>query len=205
MKLTQLEITNFFNSLKVNILPTFEGDIPSSVKDLYPAKKRLRDHYTSRLSLINAVKELRDSSIELTYQDVLIENHLHLKSSPEIIASVTHTNSFAAAVVTDSQKISSVGIDIESRERQLKEGIKKFYILENDEIKDPLELWCIKEAAFKAISPLYKEEKRLVLKDITVKRDGTFLLNTERNLNGYYRVEEVEGHFLALAIILKTS
>ena len=201
MTLSQQEISNLFKSLKIEVIPSFEGEVPEEVSIRYPSSKRVRDHYTSRLALIKALKMPEVQS----YSDIEILNHHHLVKFPELAVSVTHTNSLAGAVVADRSLIESIGVDLEAVDRDFKPGILKFFLRPEDEIEAPLQLWCIKEAAFKAISPLYKEEKQLVLKDIIVKSDGSFHLDSLDTICGYYKLEKVQGHYLALAIIVRTS
>ncbi len=201
MTLSQQEISKLFNSLKVVVTPSFEGEVPAAILERYPSKKRVRDHYTSRLALIEALNSPKVKS----YEDLKIENHHHLVSLPQFIVSLTHTNTLAAAVTTDQELIESVGIDLEARNREMKTGILKFFLREDDQIENPLELWCLKEAAFKALSPLYHEEKQLVLKDICIRNDGSFVLDSKQGLSGYYQLRKEQGHYLALAIIVRTS
>jgi phosphopantetheinyl transferase (holo-ACP synthase) len=200
MTLMQQEILRHFKNLKTKVMNTFEGEIPETVKELYPGKKRVRLHYTSRLALINAI----NSDEFKTYEDVEIENHQFLKRDPSIKVSLSHTDHKALASVSSCEEVLSIGVDLESEDRPIKEGIKKFYIRDEDEIENELELWCIKEAAFKAISPLYKGDKRLVLKDIIVLKDESFKLELNSNLDGYWKLEKSEGEILTFAIILKS-
>ena len=125
-----------------------------------PEKKE--EHRLSRYALKHLVG---DRAIE-------IENHLHLRNHPEIKVSVSHTKGAGAAIICEDVKIRSVGIDIEWSQRPVKEGIEKFYINERDDQIDHMKLWMAKEAAFKAISPLYTGDKILVLKDIVINADS---------------------------------
>lgn len=205
MTLSQQENADPFKQIEFSIHSIFQGDIPEFVISKYPSSKRVREHYTSRLALIDALSKTNRSSNFTTYQDIEIYNHLHLKADNSILVSLTHTNSLAAAAISTSKNISSIGIDIESTSREMKEGILKFFRREDDEVDNVLELWCIKEAAFKAISPLYQQEKRLVLKDIIINDKGEFILDSEQSIKGLYKIEVKEDHYVALAIILKSS
>ncbi|ATH08348.1 hypothetical protein BIY24_10430 [Halobacteriovorax marinus] len=202
MTLSQQEISLLFDTLSIKLEDTYQGEIPRDVSEVYPSKKRVRDHYTSRLALLHALESLKGPESFQNYSDLIIDNHHHLRKAPEILVSLTHTIQLAAAVVSNHPKISSLGIDLESTQREMKEGILKFFIRDADTESDPLKNWCIKEAAFKALSPLYNLEKRLVLKDIIISKDKTFFLETLPELKGHYSIEERKGHYLALAITL---
>ncbi|MAE58760.1 MAG: hypothetical protein CME69_07765 [Halobacteriovorax sp.] len=111
-----------------------------------------------------------------------VVNHLHLKSDPNILVSLSHTKDMTMAAIGSSKDFKSIGVDIENSKRIVKPGIEKFFINAHDEIlanqKDSyyLKIWCAKEAIFKAVSPLYQKEdnKVLVLKDIILNKDKTF-------------------------------
>jgi phosphopantetheinyl transferase (holo-ACP synthase) len=202
MTLMQLEIDKHFEELSTVFLNTYEGEIPKEVLKIYSAPKRARLHYTSRLALLQSLK-INHVDLFKSYTDLEITNHQFMKKSSSTKVSISHTNSYAMACSTTNPKIESIGVDLESCNRELKEGIKKFYIIEADEISDPLHLWCIKEAAFKAVSPLFKIEKQLVLKDITVHRNGAFSLEIAPDLNGFWKLVSEEEKIFTHAIILK--
>lgn len=198
----QQEISILFDNLHCVLLDTYQGEIPAAVTKKYPAPKRARLHYTSRLALQGALKMVSERDF-LEYNELEIINHQYLKEDQKILVSISHTNDFAVASVSDSSEFSSIGVDLELSTREIKEGIQKFYINEFDQIKNTLKLWCIKEAAFKAISPLYKGEKTLVLKDINIFNDGTFHLDQFEELSGFWKLESKEDKLLTHAIILK--
>ena len=198
----QQETSNLFDNLHCVLLDTYEGEIPQKISHRYPAPKRARLHYTSRLALQGALKMVSDRDF-LEYDELEIVNHQYLKEDRRILVSISHTNDFAVASVSDSDQLSSIGVDLEVSTREIKEGIYKFFINESDQITNTLELWCIKEAAFKALSPLYQEEKTLVLKDINILKDGTFHLSQCKDLSGFWKLESKEDKLLTHAIILK--
>src|SRR5690606_6721348 len=99
-----------------------------------------------------------------------IQDHLYLKAHPEFKVSLSHTRGLSAAVL--GENCASVGIDIERIDRRFNPATQKYYLTTEDR-RDltALELWCIKEAAFKAFAPLktYQTIKDvLVLKDLNV-------------------------------------
>ena len=64
-----------------------------------------------------------------------------------------------------SKQLKSIGIDLEHAERLIKPGIMEKYMDPVDSSQSglsPLQIWCAKEAIFKAVAPLL--EKQLLLK-----------------------------------------
>lgn len=101
-----------------------------------------------------------------------IENHLQLEKKPELLASLSHTKGIGAAAVMEKGETLSIGIDIEHSSRKMKTNSKRFFRRrEDEESLSDLELWCLKEAIFKACSPYYQGEKTLVLKDFWIKNN----------------------------------
>ena len=85
----------------------------------------------------------------------------------------------------------------------MKESTLKFFVNTDDEYSDSLKLWTQKEAAFKAISPIY-QEKELTLKMITIKGEEFFLKN-DPSLKGTVSVEnrfcDNEEFWIAKAVL----
>lgn len=129
-------------------------------------------HYrNSRLALQRAVEELSATSLKKT-EDLLIENHLHLKNNSDILVSLAHTRGIASAVsAKKSSELFGIGIDCESLHRDVKETIMDKFSHAQDKGLNPLKLWCAKEAAFKASSAFWKNDKTFILKDIVIKND----------------------------------
>ena len=109
-----------------------------------------------------------------------IIDHLYLKNHPNLLVSISHTKGLGCAFICDRKEVKSIGIDIEWTSRLIKKGIEKFFLRDEDSKElNNLELWCIKEAAFKAHSPLYTGEKTLVLKDFIINKGSVFFMNKE--------------------------
>lgn len=204
MTLMQQEIDNFFLKIKTTFLETYQGELPTSVTKRYPSNKRAFEHYTARLALLESLKSCQYLQFQ-SYCDLNIINHHHMEKAKDALVSLSHTSKFSMASVTKSCDIQSIGIDLESVDRKIKKGIEKFFLNEKDEISDTLHLWCIKEAAFKAISPLYKGEKQLVLKDIAIQANGRFVLLLDEPIQGYWKIQIESERVFSHALILKSS
>ncbi len=119
-------------------------------------------------------------------QDLELVNYQNLKNFPEYVLSLSHTKGAGAAVLAKKAEIASLGIDIEWSDRHLKDEAARFYRHpEDSSYKDKLELWTMKEAAFKALSPRGFPGV-LVLSKIIIK-DGEFYTNERPLIRG--RVE----------------
>ncbi len=135
--------------------------------------------------------------------DLDIHNHTHLVSDKNVLVSLSHTKKVACAAKASAKDFSGIGIDIENRSRAIKPGIEKFFINDHDEVDDKLLLWSTKEAIFKAISPFYKSEKTLVLKDITIHKDlsySCFEFHGQSNFD-YFKIGDSEYLVSVCALI----
>lgn len=102
----------------------------------------------SREALIMALKE---AGYSCSIPHLKMEQYSGLKSFPQFTISLSHTKEAGAAVVADRQTFRSVGIDIEHEERLVKEAVIERVSHPGDLVLRNIEIWCLKEAAFKAI------------------------------------------------------
>lgn len=103
----------------------------------------------------------------------LNEQSYHALTESQKVCSRSHTDNWACALLgPQGPNQTSLGVDIESRTRVIKPGARRFYEHKDDQTKtlQPLEIWCLKEAAFKALSSYLNfhnlEHSTLVLTDI---------------------------------------
>jgi hypothetical protein len=87
--------------------------------------------------------------------DLVLENFQKLPHYPEFLTSISHTKGAGAACLAKKDDYQSLGIDVEWSDRHLRAEAERFY-RHPDDIYDvgELVLWTMKEAAFKALSPL---------------------------------------------------
>jgi phosphopantetheinyl transferase (holo-ACP synthase) len=103
-----------------------------------------------RYLLGNAGHSVRDLK-----EDLELLNYQELKKYPNYLTSLSHTKGAGAALLVNKSDYLSAGIDIEWGEREMKSGTEKFFRHPQDsDYPNNLELWTMKEAAFKALSPL---------------------------------------------------
>ncbi|MFG1591491.1 4'-phosphopantetheinyl transferase family protein [Halobacteriovorax sp. CON-3] len=137
-------------------------------------------------------------------KDLSIINHLHLESDKSKLVSISHTKELAACALCTNPEVKSVGIDIEWSERKMREGTFKYFVSHERELKlhTPLEIWCIKEAAFKAYSPFHDDEKEkiLVLTDFEIIEQGILQGPNDSELIYEIIEEEYQGRPFKLAL-----
>ena len=92
------------------------------------------------------------AGIDLPVSRLILKNYSEIQSIPDYVLSLSHTKNCGAAMLALKGQYRSVGIDLEHSERIVKESIiervrhpQDFRKLRN------IELWSLKEAAFKAL------------------------------------------------------
>lgn len=147
-------------------------EIPQIIQDKFASKARAQEYYISRLALFDCLKQKKTVALRTNAEDLRIVNNLYLELFPEILASISHTQNFGAAVIADCNKYRSIGIDIELKSRTINPQVEKYFINQSDSLEDQQDIffsWIKKEAAFKAVSPLHTQftkKSKLILKDI---------------------------------------
>jgi phosphopantetheinyl transferase (holo-ACP synthase) len=175
----------------------------------FTGEHRVQQFYQSRLALWDCLAT-EDCKWNHWYE-LEIDNHLHIKDAPHLLASLSHTKDVAAAVIgTANDQLLSVGIDLEWAERKLKPGMEKFFINEHDDIEkyQGLELWSLKEAAFKAISPLLVNwsYQRFVLNHIWIKGLEFGLIGNQQSIGCLHLKKEMHRDrqlIISLAELIK--
>lgn len=156
-------------------------------EDFYPQKSE-----GFRLSR-RALKDLTD------LENLNIVNHLYMEDQESTKVSISHTKGLGCAMISKDSKLQSIGIDIEWSDRKYKPAIEKYFMRDEDqESLSLIQVWACKEAAYKALFPLYKGQKPLVLKDFVIRDERIFF---EGRDIGEVKVEELffEKRALTLA------
>ncbi len=140
--------------------PTWLADVPVAIKNI--GEKRQREYAASRkaLSLISGLT---------AHEQLEIVAHQFLRFRPTLQVSLSHTRGLSVAVA--SEQVRAIGVDVEHADRRFNEKSEKFFKRAEDHPMPLLQLWSIKEAAFKALDPLgmrAPDKDILVLKDLVV-------------------------------------
>lgn len=119
--------------------------------------------------------------------------------------SYAHTDDLGLCSVTENLNEFS-GIDIERTDRVIPKESYKMFINDEDADLPPLQLWCIKEAAFKALSNSFNRTEPKLLKEITIDSNESFHY---KKCEGSFLIEkkEIKGidYLIAQAVIKKGS
>lgn len=162
------------------------GVHPSRQKGFCFARQALRDC----LSFLGS---------NLTIAQLHLENYRSLRDFPELTLSISHTASWGAAVVASSKDYLSVGIDIEPTERVVKEAILKRVSHPLDSSLRPIEIWSLKEAAFKALMNTGRYERNEEFSSILISKMGWS--HPSSHISGDWEIKVEEGMVIALAWI----
>lgn len=183
------------------------SDIPDEYILPNTSYGRSREIFLSRSALKLALQDLTPDFKDISLNELIIENHHHLKNHPNILVSLAHTKNYAVAVISDQPNYLSIGIDLELIARNIKNGIHKYIDHSFDNKFDLLELWAIKEACFKAAWPKFNSIKNdnLVLKDIWVQNSKFGIFNSKTPIGTFDLkiIEEFDEKFIVTTAILR--
>lgn len=165
-----------------------------------------------------ALHELLQTQVpELEKQNLEEQSYFRLRHHPYLISRSHTKTQAAAALIPESDRceaVLSLGIDLEELDREIRPGIEKFYVHGRDLCVSPLESWCAKEAAFKAVSSYllfhdYQMSKTLTLKDFIYQdnpeQGSRFFLEGLSGLTAEGRIffAHKDGHLICLALLHK--
>ncbi len=177
-------------------LKQYQGeDLPTELIANNSNIKVATNYFVSRFALKAVLIQL--DKLFSDYQDsqLKIINHHHLINHPEILVSISHTNSFGAAIISTCANTESIGIDIEHIDRSITPNSYKFFLNNTDSqilYDDLLKAWTIKEAIFKAVYPklsyfehLIPENKKFVLTDIWASKNKFGIIGSSKVIGRY--------------------
>ena len=153
---------------------------------------RQKEWALARLCLGEA---LAQHGIRITPASCVFKGHHELTHLPAWRFSLSHTQDRAAAWLMPSAQVRGLGLDIERTERKVPAQIKARLAHPQDITLPALELWALKEAAYKALPAIAQEGiwlNRLIM------GDGTFLLEGSP-FRGSWGLQRREGLLVAQA------
>lgn len=128
-----------------------------------------------------------------------LENYHQLKSFPEFTLSLSHSKELGAAILADRKDCLSVGIDIESELREVKDSIWTRVSHPHDVSLRKIELWCLKEAAFKALMNTDKFPLPIEFSSIEIQNQG--FSHSPSGISGEWELHQEHGHIIAVASV----
>lgn len=153
------------------------------------------------LTTLEALKLLLSKTKENLGQ---IINHDSFQGLPEWKVSLSHTVDAGFVAAISDPNILGIGVDIESRSREITPNAAKFFINEQDNASDLslIEFWTKKEAVFKAVSPHFKEVN--LLKKIWIQGSNFGVLNQKKPLGDIFTTK-TKDHLFSIAYLRKLS
>lgn len=159
--------------------------------DVHP--NRLREWALGRVALERLLISI---GIELHSTDEFI-NHQKLLKFPNIRFSLSHTSDYAAVWFIYEGVHHGVGIDIEKQDRSISKVLfQKFHNLKDIDL-EPLKLWIVKEAAYKALPKAIQQ--KVWLNSITVSK-STFKVDGHR-IDGLWSISVDHTVLIARALV----
>lgn len=100
---------------------------------------------------------LEDMGLPRRAQELVFKNEHLLEGIPSVSYSLSHSKTWAAALVASTQIARLVGVDVELRARKVPDTVKHRLLNPKDHPREAMELWVIKEAAYKSLPRLAQE------------------------------------------------
>lgn len=120
---------------------------------------------------------------------------------PSVTISLAHTKTYAIATVAYNNQFKGLGVDIEHQERKIKDDSLKYFKNDFDITElSTLELWCVKEACFKALSNSGQEVK--LLKEVIIHKDMFYLENKKDTIFAQFQIIKINEHIIVIAYVL---
>lgn len=158
--------------------------------------ERISGFILSRMALQACLKE---KGILTVIPELVIENYRETPSAPQFTISLSHTPEAGAALIAPREKFVSVGIDIEHEKRPVKDSIIERISHPEDEALRNIELWCLKEAAFKALMNTGRFQKPLEFSSIKI--GNHFWSHAPTGLEAPWELENVNSMLVARTAI----
>lgn len=149
--------------------------------------ERFSNSHTQRQKIASriALKNLCRPNLQLG--EMFLKQNQFLDICPRFIFSLAHTQEAAVAIKASKDSFLAIGVDIENKNRPVKDQILNFYKNNLDDSKiAPLALWVIKEAAYKC---LYNAGVRPTFSNIHVQAGQASYQN---NFCSYHLLEKEE-------------
>ena len=136
-------------------------------------------------------------------QNLNIVAHHFFEDDPQCLVSLSHTHqknlnlSATAMALASKDHFLAIGVDLEHGDRKLPEHWQRHVINDADTTlaMSDLDVWCVKEAAFKSLWPL---EKCSTLKSITMKAEAM-------SAGIFFGTGQFQGQFLTQKIKMENE
>ena len=157
---------------------------------------RIQGFYSSRNALLEC---LRGFQPKASFKDLHLKDYKELESFPDYVLSLSHSPLAGAAVLAPKSEFDSVGIDIEIRDRLVKESILARVTTNEDFTLPGIQTWCLKEAIYKCVSNSKKFNGVLEFRELRI-LDGKWT-HSPSGLSGEWIQFEEKDHQVAIATL----
>jgi 4'-phosphopantetheinyl transferase EntD len=158
--------------------------------------KRKEGFLLARSSLRDCLRSL---ALNCPIQSLVLKDFSRLEIHPQFTISLSHTNQCGAAFIALRKDFRSIGIDVEHEERIVKPSVI-------ERIKNPLdinlreiELWCLKEAVFKALMNSGNFQNPVEFASICIQEDRW--THIETNLSGKWEISDLKPFVVARSLL----
>ncbi len=94
---------------------------------------------------------LREQGVDLQIPHLIVTDHHKISIAEDYTLSISHTKNWGAAVIGSRLKYLGLGIDVELKDRAIKSAVLDRILHSEDQVLEPLTIWCLKEAIFKTL------------------------------------------------------
>ena len=158
--------------------------------------ERKKSFLLSRIALQNCLKE---QGLCLNPSELVLNNHHEITCAKQFTLSLSHSKNIGAALVADRVSYRSVGIDVELKERIVKDSVCEKIANPKDCALRNIDLWCLKEAAFKTLMNTGLFDLPLTFSSITIAQDHW--VHMPSKLFGQWELEIVRPFVVARAFL----
>jgi hypothetical protein len=142
---------------------------------------------------------LKEQHYDLAIGQLKLGKFHQLLSCPQFTISLSHTAGWGAALLADRNIFQGVGIDVEHEERVVKASIMVRIAHPGDVRLRNIELWCLKEAVFKALMNTDKFQKPLDFSSLEISQEGWS--HSPSGLSGHWELDLVKSLVIARAFL----
>lgn len=157
---------------------------------------RKKGFLLARQALLNCLQEV---GIKVSPKGLIFKNFHQLNNLEQFTISLSHSKECGAAVLAERKNFRSVGIDVEQEDRIVKDSIRQRIAHKEDAIFRNIELWCLKEAAFKALMNTDQFEKPMEFSSICIGKDDWS--HSPSGLKGEWELEMIRPFVVARAFL----
>lgn len=150
----------------------------------------------ARQALQNCLAEV---GVSLSPKGLNLRNYHQLENVEQFTISLSHTSECGAAMLADRKKFRAVGIDVEREDRVVKDTIAERIAHKDDANFRNIELWCLKEAAFKALMNTDTFEKPVEFSSICIGQESWS--HSPTGLEGKWELETIKPFVVARAFL----